>query len=217
LLQNKEEADAAGLQEIASRHASAVAFEILAKLDTLSAPQHMTLGPSTGQSGYSSQATSTAQGGAEPFEIFFSYVKEDERLVKRLQTQLAILKQRRLITDWHAGRIVPGQDPVVETMKHLNSARVILLIISPSFTASKRHAIEVKRAMERSDQGEAIIVPILLRPTARWREAAFGKLLTIPREDKAITEWGNLDSAFAQVAEEIAGVVESLKKKEHTN
>jgi nucleoside phosphorylase len=214
LLQDKAEADAAGSQELAARHASAFAFEMLAKLTPPPLPQHREPEPATIRPEQQNQEAVVAQASAGPFEIFFSYVRADEKLVKRLRDQLAILKQRRLITDWHAGSIVPGQDPAIETMKHLNSAQIILLMVSPGFLASERHAREVQCAMERNSRGEAMVIPVLLRPTARWQAATFGSLLMIPREEKAITEWKNLDRAFADVAEEIAEVVEQTKHGE---
>jgi hypothetical protein len=212
LLQQKAEADAAGSQEVAARHASAFAFEMLAKLAPPSLSPHREP-DSAVQPEQSSRQAPAAQASADPFEIFFSYVKEDEKLVKRLRDQLAILKQRQLITDWHAGNIVLGQDLATEAMKHLYAAQIILLMVSPSFLASQQHAREVQRAMERSNRGEAVVIPILLRPTARWQEAPFGKMVVIPREQRAITEWRNLDRAFAIAAEEIAEIVEQIKQR----
>jgi nucleoside phosphorylase len=210
LLQNKEIAEASGSQQLASRHASAFAFEILAQLDTSFTQQHTISYASNAQSSKDSQVLPHAQKNAQPFEIFFSYAREDEKLVKRLQDQLSILKRQQIITDWHAGKIVPGQEPTAEIIKHLHSAHIVLLIISPAFTASEQHAIETMLAMERHAHKEAIVIPIMLRPTATWSDESFSKLQALPRGGKAITEWVNLDLAFAQVAKEIANVVENL-------
>lgn len=209
LIENKSEADKRGTQELASCYASAFAFEILAKLDIpLSSPQvgANKLGVSNGAPIVSQQDQN------EPLEIFFSYAKRDDALVEQLRNQLAILKHQKRITDWY-GKVLLGQKPDEETTKHLNSARIILLLISSSFIASERQSIEVQRAMERSDAQEAIVIPILLRPTANWQDASFGKLQAIPRNGKFITTWTNQDAAFAQIAEEIGEVVKSLKKK----
>lgn len=212
LLQNKAATDAAGSQELAARHASAFAFEMLARLTPPSSfsPQRGTDQP-VAHAEASSQQAPLVLRGAGPFEMFFSYVKEDERLVKRLRDQLAILKQQQLIIDWHAGSAALGQEAAAQTMQHLNSAQIILLMVSPAFLASQQHAREVQRAMERSHRGEAMVIPILLRPTARWNAASFGTLLMLPREEKAITEWNNLDRAFAAVAEEIAEAIEQMR------
>jgi hypothetical protein len=50
----------------------------------------------------------------------------------------------------------------------LNRANVILLLISADFLASDYcYDVEMKRAMERHEAGEAIVIPIILR---QWTE-----------------------------------------------
>ena len=98
---------------------------------------------------------------SEPFEIFYSYAKEDARLLKQLQTQLAILKRQNLITDWY--KVVAGGKLTQETIGHLNTARVILLLISPDFIASEHHyKVELKRAMERHEADEVVVIAVVV-------------------------------------------------------
>ncbi len=224
LLDRKGEFDAQGFQEMAVRHASAFAFEILAKLDTTELPQSQQLHDARSETpiklaiqGVPAPASVRAPLSSSPsandsFEIFYSYVKEDENLARKLQTHLSLLKRRNLITDWHAGKVVPGQETSQEILKHLNAARIILLLISPYYIASEQYDTEVTRAMERHETQEAVVIPVLLRQTAGWQDAPFGKLLSIPRGGKAITDWSKTDVAFAQVAQEIGEVVERLRR-----
>ena len=56
----------------------------------------------------------------------------------------------------------------VEIDKRLNSAHIILLLVSADFLASDYcWGVELKRAMERHDAGQARVVPVILRP-ADW-------------------------------------------------
>jgi nucleoside phosphorylase len=146
----------------------------------------------------------------KPLEIFFSYAKEDERLIQQLSNQLATLKVQNIITDWHAGKILPGAQIDHETMKHLDSAQIILLLISPDFIASQSTSREMAYALERNGKQQTRVIPILLRPTADWKNAPFGKLQISPKNEKAITTWPRRDLAFATVAEEIGDVVKSI-------
>jgi hypothetical protein len=96
-------------------------------------------------------------------------------------------------------------------MHHLNTARIILLLVSPDFIFSEEHGnLEVERAMERGRSKEAVVIPINLRNIDNWRNMPFGKLQAIPRNEKPVKEWSNRDAAFAEIAREIRGVVNTL-------
>ena len=98
--------------------------------------------------------------------------------------------------------------------KHLNSAQIILLLISPDFMASDYcYGVEMKRAMERYERGEAQVIPVILRPVY-WQGAPFGKLQALPKDAKPIRGpgWRNRDTAFFSVAEGIQRVVRELSE-----
>jgi hypothetical protein len=69
-------------------------------------------------------------------EIFYSYAHEDERLRKALDKQLSLLKREGLITAWYDHKITAGKEWESEILTHLDSAQIILLLISPDFIAS---------------------------------------------------------------------------------
>lgn len=151
----------------------------------------------------------------EAIEVFYSYAEEDETLAKELQKHLILLKRQKIITDWHPGLItLDGGTPDEQVMHHLNTAHIILLLVSPDFIFSEEHGnLEVERAMERWRANEAIVIPIHLRNIDGWRNMPFGDLLSIPRNGRPISAWPNRDAAFAEVAREIRGVVERLKNR----
>ncbi|MGH9765103.1 MAG: toll/interleukin-1 receptor domain-containing protein, partial [Blastocatellia bacterium] len=156
--------------------------------------------------------TLSLAGASDAIEVFYSYVQEDEQLAERLRRHLVLLKRQELITDWYAGKVVPGQEPSEQIREHLNSAKIILLLISSDYLFSEYHdSVEVKRAMERSKAGEAIVIPVLLSPTDDLRGTPFGKLLIIPRNRKPVSKWSDKDEAFANIAREIRAVVEKLR------
>jgi TIR domain len=58
-----------------------------------------------------------------------------------------------------------GKEWENEIDKHLKTADIILLLISSDFLVSDYcYDVEVKKAMERHDAGEAHMIPIVLRP-----------------------------------------------------
>lgn len=161
--------------------------------------------------------SSTSQSGSNnTIEVFFSYADsdKDKDMLTELLKQMSILKRLNYITDWYEGMLTPtaGEEPDEQVMQHLNSARIIVLLISPDYMYSEKlNTVHVERAMERHRSGEATVIPVLLRSIDNWKEAPFGKLLTIPRNGKPISKWQDRDEAFAEVAKEIRTVVTNLR------
>src|SRR5438067_2461110 len=145
-------------------------------------------------------------------EVFFSYAHEDEKWRKELEKQLSNLQNQGLIVGWYDRQISAGTEWEREINKHLEAARLILLLISPDFMASKFcYSVELKRAIERHYTGEARVIPIILRPVD-WKGAPFEKLLVLPTDGKPIlsSQWHNPDEAFYDVAQGIRNAVEEL-------
>lgn len=142
--------------------------------------------------------------------IFFSYAHQDESWREELEKQLSILQLQGQVTFLHDRHIQAGQEWGREIDSYLNSADVILLLISPDFMASEYCLqVEVKRAMERYEAGEACVIPVILRPIL-WQEAPFGKLSALPTNAKPAALWDNRDQATLDIAEGIQKVVRQL-------
>ena len=70
-------------------------------------------------------------------EVFISYSHKDERYREQLDAHLSQLRNERLISDWHDRAIPPGSQWADEIDQHVDSAQVILLLVSPDFLASR--------------------------------------------------------------------------------
>lgn len=144
-------------------------------------------------------------------EIFISYSHEDEMLFNGLVKHLKILERDGLISSWHNRKVQAGEEYQNIINSHLAKAKIILLLISADFIASDYcWNIEVQRAMQRHDAGEARVVPVLLRPVSNWEKAPFGDLQVLPEDGKAVTNWQNHDSAFLNIVGKIEEVIREL-------
>jgi hypothetical protein len=138
-----------------------------------------------------------------PLSLFYSYAHEDESLREQMEKHLRLLRRQGLISEWHDRQIVAGTQWARQIDSHLETASVILLLISSDFLASDYcYDLEMQRALERNSRGEAQVIPIILRP-CEWRNAPFATLQVLPRDGLPVTEWGNIDSAFLNVAQGI--------------
>jgi hypothetical protein len=152
------------------------------------------------------------QISSEDIEVLISYSHNDELLRNELEKHLSILKRQKLISTWHDRKIGAGEEWKGQIDDHLNSAKIILLLISADFLASDYcYDIEMKRAMERHESGEARVIPIILRPVD-WKGAPFGKLQALPANAEPIVskKWGCNDEAFVDVARGLRVAIRSL-------
>ncbi len=86
-------------------------------------------------------------------EIFYSYAHADEALRQHLETHLSLLRRQGLISEWHDRQILAGDEWARDIDQHLETASIILLLISPDFLASNYcYDIEMERALERHRQ-----------------------------------------------------------------
>ena len=139
--------------------------------------------------------------------LFYSYSHRDEDLRAELEKHLSLLRRSGHISEWHDRRLEPGTEWKGEIDEHLRSAQIILLLISADFLASDYcYDIEMKVALERHDRGEAVVIPVILRPVD-WMSAPFARIQGLPKDARPITTWANRDEAFADVARGIREVV----------
>lgn len=146
-----------------------------------------------------------------PVDLFFSYSHRDEKLRDKLALHLSMLQRQEVIRSWHDRKIQAGTEWAKEIDGKLNAAGIILLLISDHFLASDYcYDIEMTRAMERHEAGEARVIPIILRPVD-WRGTPFNKLSWLPQNGEPVVQWENRDAAWLNVETGIKRVVESLR------
>lgn len=149
--------------------------------------------------------------------LFFSYSHKDEALRDRLEVHLAGLKREGAISTWHDRRITAGDALGQRIDENLESAEIILLLVSPDFLASDYcHDVEMQRALARHDEGTARVIPVILRP-CDWQHSSFAHLLAAPTDGKPITKWTNEDEAFLDVVGQIRAALPAKPRPEVGN
>lgn len=122
-----------------------------------------------------------------PVKIFFCYAHEDELLLNKLRTHLKPLQRMGLIDIWYDRDISAGSNWEKVISKQLNSAQIILLLVSPDFMASDYcYGIEMQRALQRNEQGEAQVIPVILRQV--YWQGLLGELQALPKDGVPILD-----------------------------
>lgn len=147
-------------------------------------------------------------------KVFISYSHKDEEHRNDLEDHLTMLRRNGTISVWHDRKIIPGDDWKNEIDKNIELAEIIIFLVSPSFLASDYcYDIEVKRALEKHEEGSATIIAIIVRPCA-WSTCEFSRLQAVPKDAVAITLWNNRDSAWLDAVNGLTTHIEEFKKKE---
>lgn len=143
-------------------------------------------------------------------KVFISYSHKDESHRDDFEDHLAMLKRKGVVDVWHDRRIAPGEDWKGEIDKNLEEAEIIILLISPSFLASEYcYDVELKRAIERKNEGTAEIISVLVRP-CDWFDCEFAKYQAVPKDAQPITTWADADSAWLDVVKGLKFHIESF-------
>jgi hypothetical protein len=151
-----------------------------------------------------------AEGRPLPIKLFFSYTHKDARARERLSAHLSLAERQGLVQSWHDRKIPPGADWEGDINDHLNSADIIVLLISADFIASKYcWEREMARALERNDLHEAIVVPVVVAPVD-WMGAPFGRLQMLPPSGKPVALWRDKEEAWFQTSRALRDLAERL-------
>lgn len=147
-------------------------------------------------------------------KIFCCYAHEDSALHDELEKHLSVLKLSGRISLWDDREIQPGADWKQEIGLQLNSANIILLLISSDFLASNFcYSVEMQTAFNQHKSKNVYIIPVILRPVV-WETTPIGQLQALPKEGKPITLWTNRDEAFKDVVLGISQVINIFTAEE---
>ncbi len=147
----------------------------------------------------------------EALDLFISYAHEDEALRAELEQHLAALKREGEIRPWHDREIAAGDEWRGQIDDRLESADLILLLVSSAFLDSDYcFDVEAMRALERHAKGEARVIPVIVRP-CDWQGSPFAELQGLPQDGKPVTTWANRDEAWLDVAQGLRAAIDGVR------
>ncbi|WP_116600240.1 toll/interleukin-1 receptor domain-containing protein [Primorskyibacter marinus] len=145
-------------------------------------------------------------------KIFVSYSHRDEGTLERLKTHLSPLRRDGRIETWYDREIRAGGEIDAEISAELEASDIVFLLISPDFLNSDYCMdTEMTRAMERHEEGTARVIPIIVED-CYWKTSVFTKLKALPKDGKPISNWTNENTAFLNIVEEVARVLDDMDR-----
>jgi hypothetical protein len=143
-------------------------------------------------------------------KLFFSYSHKDEIFRNELETHLSMLKRQGIIEPWHDRRIDAGSEIDGVISQELETADIILLLVSPYFLDSYYcYDKELQRAIEKHKKGEVKIIPIIVN-SCDWKNSPLSELLVIPTDGKPVSKYPNHHDAFLEITTAIRSIAEKI-------
>ena len=143
-----------------------------------------------------------------PVRLFISYAHEDTGHREVLEKSLAPLVEEGRVEVWSDGRILAGGAWDDKIREEVERADVVLFLVSRDLLASSYvRSVELERALERGQAGEAAVVPVIVRPSD-WEGTALGQLQAIPTRGRPVTRWEDRDEAWLDVVRQLRRRIE---------
>jgi len=159
------------------------------------------------------EITKPARSVVGPLKLFCSYAHEDKPLWLEFKSHLSSLGRQGLIEVWFDGMIEAGQRWEEEIYRKLETADIILLLVSSHFMDSEFcYSKELARAVEREAKGTTRIVPVRIRPVD-LEGTIVGKLQLLPSEGKPITSFRDAHEGWAETTAQLRVIAQKMREK----
>jgi formylglycine-generating enzyme required for sulfatase activity len=154
----------------------------------------------------------TSAPSPQPIRLFIAYAREDDAFRRELLDTLADWKRENLIVHiWSDHEIVPGEEWDNTIKNALAAADLIVFLMSRKSIASEYIAgVEIVRALERHQRGEARVVPVVIKP-CDWQSTKLAKLQIVPHDGKPQSAYKDPEDFWLDVRNELKKVVLELR------
>ncbi len=144
-------------------------------------------------------------------KLFISYSHADEEHKIRLEKHLKAISRTLPLNYWSDRSLFAGEAVDEQIFQQLNTADIVLLMVSPDFINSDYcFTKEMERALQRYHDEGKVVIPVIIRHTASWRNHEIGKIVALPKDGKPIKKWDDEDEFWSSVEDGIRVQVERL-------
>lgn len=148
---------------------------------------------------------------------FISYSHSDEHALERFTKHLAMLKRDGTLVEWFDQKIAPGGDIDAAVSANLDLCDLFVPLISADFLSSGYcYDLELKRALERHDQGSMRVVPVIIQP-CDWKASALGRLKALPKDGKPVADWTNENTAWLDVVAQLRNLADEFPSTKNSS
>ncbi len=149
-------------------------------------------------------------------KVFISYSHKDEEWKDRLVNQLKVLEMEDILYLWDDRNIQTGKDWFLEIEKELESAQIVIMLISANFLTSEFiRQEEVPRILKRRKEEGVLVVPLIVKPCA-WKQVKWLAAMQVTPKDGNPLMGGSeyeIEAQLAKLTEQICTLIKPEKKE----
>ncbi len=141
-------------------------------------------------------------------KLFISYSHQDDKYLDLFHKHLANLKRENHVSTWTDRDILTGK--LDENIwKALEESQIFIALLSPDYIASSYcYDKEFKTALQRVEDGNLIIVPIIME-SCDWQSSPFSDFKILPKDAKPVANWDNPNNAMVDVIQTIRRLLQA--------
>ena len=144
-----------------------------------------------------------------PPNICIVYAHEDAQQKEELAAALAVMRDNKEIDIWHDNEMLPGDRWCTAIKKHIDTADILLYLVSAHSLASTACNSELTGVMRQNMH----IIPIILEP-CDWRRYPIAGTDVLPLSGKALSAYKPRSRGWQEVAEGIRRCIHTMAEQE---
>ncbi len=155
-------------------------------------------------------------------KVFISYAKEDLQHLQTLKKHLSsLVRNKDMEEPWHDREMLAGVDWNKEIQQRLDTANVILILISADYLNTEKNYIwteEMPKIVQRHKYNQVLAIPIIVRDCLWDDDEWISQLQAVTAINPAdnshipLLSAANKDKAFANAARQIKAAIEAYRK-----
>lgn len=149
-------------------------------------------------------------------KIFISYSKFDREYREQLERRLKVIGRDLPLVSWSDEKLRGGDLVHCEIQDELETADIVLLLISSDFMATDYcYDIELPKALESFKQKKNLVIPIIIREEESWKSTVIGDftlgdLTALPPKGIPMEDWQSPDKFWSEIQKGIREHVSDL-------
>ncbi|MFN0175573.1 MAG: COR domain-containing protein [Saprospiraceae bacterium] len=148
--------------------------------------------------------------------IFISYAHRNEDFKDEFRKMIAPLEKTKQWEVWDDRYLLPGDEWNKKIMQQIAEANVIVLLLTSDFFNSDYiYDIELTRAVERHENGTALLVGVVVAD-CMWEETPLSKVQILPKDALPVERHPNRSEVWKVVAKKIQEAIAAREQRRKT-